>query len=69
MYNTIIITGDPLGSLPVQSEDYKKISSNLNSQICVKASISSEEKVCCRNDDDGGVSWKGDWTKGAGKFL
>ena len=45
-----IITSNPLDTLPVNSQDFQRISAKLDSQICVKASVSREEKVCC--DDD-----------------
>ena len=43
------------GSLPVLSEDYQVISSNLNSQIC-EETPGREEKVCCRTNEDELVS-------------
>ena len=49
-----MITGNPLDTLPFNSQDFKRISTKLDSQICVKASVSREEKVCC--DDDQEVS-------------
>ena len=42
-----IIPGDP------SSEDFQNRSSKLDSQICEEASsIGSEEKVCCKNNED-----------------
>ena len=49
--DSIVIPGHHPGSLSFLSDDYDQISSKLDSQICEEASTSSEEKVCCRVDD------------------
>ena len=48
----VIITGDLLGFLPVNSMDYDQIEKGLQDQICVDLTTTEEEeKVCCRTDE------------------